>query len=85
MTVKKAAGRTVFLMMAATVLAKGLGVLRQMLIASHYGAGGAADAFNAAQALPLTMFDILLGDNLAGRKEYIALHGNEYIEELDVS
>ncbi|MBQ1357959.1 MAG: DNA topoisomerase, partial [Oscillospiraceae bacterium] len=32
-----------------------------------------------------TMFDILLGDNLAGRKEYIALHGNEYIEELDVS
>ena len=32
-----------------------------------------------------TMFDILLGDNLAGRKEYIALHGNEYLEELDVS
>jgi len=31
------------------------------------------------------MFDILLGDNLAGRKEYIALHGNEYLEELDVS
>ena len=32
-----------------------------------------------------SMFDILLGDNLAGRKEYITLHGNEYIEELDVS
>ncbi len=32
-----------------------------------------------------TMFDILLGDNLTGRKEYIALHGNEYLEELDVS
>ncbi|MBP1555002.1 MAG: DNA topoisomerase [Oscillospiraceae bacterium] len=32
-----------------------------------------------------SMFDILLGDNLAGRKEYIALHGNEYMEELDVS
>ena len=31
------------------------------------------------------MFDILLGDNLTGRKEYISLHGNEYIEELDVS
>ncbi|MCR5263501.1 MAG: murein biosynthesis integral membrane protein MurJ [Clostridiales bacterium] len=66
MTVKNAAGRTVFLMMAATVLAKGLGVLRQMLIASHYGAGGAADAFNAAQALPLTMFDILLGAAIPG-------------------
>ncbi|MBR5065927.1 MAG: DNA topoisomerase [Oscillospiraceae bacterium] len=32
-----------------------------------------------------SMFDILLGDNLTGRKEYIALHGNEYMEELDVS
>ena len=32
-----------------------------------------------------SMFDILLGDNLNGRKEYIALHGNEYLEELDVS
>ena len=32
-----------------------------------------------------SMFDILLGENLNGRKEYIALHGNEYLEELDVS
>ena len=31
------------------------------------------------------IFDILLGDNINGRKEYIALHGNEYLEELDVS
>ena len=66
MTAKKGSGRTVFLMMAATVLAKALGVARQMLIASHYGAGFAADAFNAAQALPLTMFDILLGAAIPG-------------------
>ena len=39
-----------------------------------------ADAEDTAE-----MFDILLGDNLNGRKEYIALHGNEYLEELDVS
>ncbi|MEG0751692.1 MAG: toprim domain-containing protein [Oscillospiraceae bacterium] len=31
------------------------------------------------------MFEMLLGDNLAGRKEYIALHGGEYLDELDIS
>ena len=31
------------------------------------------------------MFDLLLGDNLQGRKDYIAAHGNEYMDELDVS
>lgn len=31
------------------------------------------------------MFDILLGDNLQGRKDYIVDHGAEYIDNLDVS
>ena len=31
------------------------------------------------------MFDLLLGDNLAGRKEHIARHGAEYLDDLDVS
>jgi DNA gyrase subunit B len=31
------------------------------------------------------MFDILLGDNLQGRKDYIAEHGAEYIDNLDLS
>ncbi len=31
------------------------------------------------------MFDLLLGDNLSGRKDYIAQHGTEYMDELDVS
>ncbi len=31
------------------------------------------------------VFDLLLGDNLAGRKEHIAKHGYEYLDELDVS
>ncbi len=31
------------------------------------------------------MFDLLLGDNLAGRKEYIAENGNLYIDDLDIS
>lgn len=32
-----------------------------------------------------TIFDILLGDNLQGRKDYIVEHGNEYVDNLDVS
>ena len=31
------------------------------------------------------MFDVLLGDNLNGRKDYIAQHGSEYLDDLDVS
>ncbi len=31
------------------------------------------------------MFDLLLGDNLAGRKEYIAENGHEYLELADIS
>ena len=30
------------------------------------------------------MFDILLGDNLASRKEYIAENGSLYMDMLDV-
>ena len=31
------------------------------------------------------VFDLLLGDNLQGRKEHIAEHGAEYLDDLDVS
>jgi DNA gyrase subunit B len=31
------------------------------------------------------MFDLLLGDNLQGRKDFIAEHGAEYLELTDVS
>ena len=31
------------------------------------------------------MFDLLLGDNLTGRKEYIAENGHEYLEFADIS
>ena len=31
------------------------------------------------------IFDILLGDNMQGRKDYIVEHGSEYIDNLDVS
>ena len=31
------------------------------------------------------MFDLLLGDNLSGRKEYIAENGHIYLDLIDVS
>ena len=37
------------------------------------------------QSARAEVFDLLLGDNLAGRKEHIANHGYEYLDELDVS
>lgn len=39
----------------------------------------------AGAARTSEVFDLLLGDNLAGRKAFIAEHGREYIDELDVS
>ena len=38
------------------------------------------DAAKTAQ-----IFDLLLGDDLTGRKEHIAQHGNEYLELADIS
>ena len=38
------------------------------------------DAAKTAQ-----VFDLLLGDDLTGRKEHIALHGHEYLELADIS
>lgn len=31
------------------------------------------------------MFELLLGDNLSGRKDYISQHGIEYLDDLDIS
>jgi DNA gyrase subunit B len=36
-------------------------------------------------AMTADMFDLLLGDNLAGRKEHIAEHGYKYLELADIS
>ena len=38
-----------------------------------------ADAAKTAQ-----IFDTLLGDNLPARKEFITLHGSEYIADADL-
>ena len=31
------------------------------------------------------MFDLLLGDNLSGRKEHIAMHGSRFLDLADIS
>ena len=31
------------------------------------------------------MFDLLLGDNLSGRKEHIAEHGHDFLDLTDIS
>ena len=36
-------------------------------------------------ALTQQVFDLLLGDNLQGRKDHIAENGYKYLDQLDVS
>ena len=44
------------------------------------GLAGAIQAVRTGE-----VFDLLLGDNLPGRKEHIANHGYEYLDDLDLS
>ncbi len=53
-------------MMGATVIAKLLGMLRSVLIASAYGTAWEANALTAATRLPLTAFDLLLSAAILG-------------------
>lgn len=55
----KSAALTVTLMMGATVISKVLGLIRNTLLASHYGTTEAANAFSAALRIPLSFFDLL--------------------------
>lgn len=77
---KKTAKNTAFtagFMVAATLLAKLCGMLRDILVASLYGtATDAAIAFSAASRLPLLFFDIALGS--AVTSAFIPVF-NEYI------
>lgn len=59
--------KTVAFMMGATVLSKVLGLVREMMLASAYGAGNAtAEAFSAALSVPSTFFDILFSAAILG-------------------
>jgi len=62
----KSALKTVSFMMAATVLSKLLGFLRNVLLAASYGTGNEATAFSAASRIPLSFFDIFFGSAILG-------------------
>ncbi len=57
----KSAVKTVSFMMIATLTAKMLGMLRDMLLAVNYGTGWEAEAFLTAIRIPIMFFDIGLG------------------------
>lgn len=57
---------TVFMMIAATLLAKLLGMFRGVFLAASYGTDIQAEAFAAASKIPLTFFDLLLGAAILG-------------------
>lgn len=48
-------------MMAATLLAKALGLVRDSFIGSFFGTGLEADAFMTASKAPTTLFDVVIG------------------------
>ena len=56
---RQQATKTVLIMVLAMILSKVLGLVRSMLMASHYGAGIASDAFSAASKIPLAFFTLL--------------------------
>ena len=58
---EKNAVKTVSVMLFATLLAKVLGLLREIVIASEYGTGPEAAAFTTASQIPVLLFDTVLG------------------------
>jgi len=75
--IKKASAFTAGFMVAATLLAKICGMLRDILMANLYGTStDAAMAFSAASRIPLLFFDIALGS--AVTSAFIPVF-NEYI------
>jgi len=60
-TAKKHIAKAALLMVFVTVLSKVLGLLRDMLLASTFGTGVSAAAYEAASRLPITLFDFALG------------------------
>ena len=78
-TSKKNTAFTAFFMVAAVLLAKVCGMLRDILIAAMYGTNtNEAVAFSTASRIPLLFFDIALGS--AVTSAFIPIF-NEYLEK----
>ncbi len=70
--------KTAGFMILATLLAKVMGMYRDILIASLYGTGDTASAFVTATRIPLLFFDITLGAAISA--SFIPVF-NEYMEK----
>ncbi len=57
--------RTAVFMVAAVLLSKVLGMLRDVLVAGAYGTGGEAIAYETASRLPILLFDLIIGGVVA--------------------
>ena len=57
---------TVALMVGATLVSKALGMIRQMMTASIFGASMEGIAFSAASGIPLAIFDMLFSTAILG-------------------
>ena len=57
---------TIALMVGATLISKALGMLRQMMTASIFGASMEGIAFSAASGIPLAIFDMLFSTAILG-------------------
>lgn len=60
------AGMTVAIMIAATLLSKALGLVRQMMMAAVFAASVEGIAFSAASRIPLAIFDMLFSTAILG-------------------
>lgn len=74
----KKAVKTVGFMFIMILLAKVLGQVREMFIASAFGAGGIADAYYAASTLPLNLFDIVFASAISSA--FIPVY-NSFVEK----
>lgn len=70
--------KTAGFMIIATLLAKIMGMYREVLFASLYGTGYIAQAFSTASRIPLLFFDITLGAAISSA--FIPVF-NEYLEK----
>lgn len=62
---KRGAAGTYLILVAAVLLSKILGLVRNMLLSRYYGATAMADAFTAASSLPLIIYDVTVGTAIA--------------------
>ncbi|MEG1880041.1 MAG: lipid II flippase MurJ, partial [Oscillospiraceae bacterium] len=76
---KKGAAKTISFMAVLILLAKFMGLFREMLVANIYGQGMQSDIINTATNIPLLFFDMVLG--VAILSTFVPIF-NKYLENF---